>query len=416
MEEYEITPEVLEMMQTEGCLKDIKIDLRKLKNSEASNYYKELCELHPDILKMRETPRWLGPIGYPNYLITRYGELYNLKNKYLSNIFGEKNRKIINLWHNGKVKRYGAASFIIKIFGGAIDKVPEDSKRNLRFLGYPDYTITKSGMIWSHISCRWMGARVSRRGYVYVLLTNSGKTKHCTVHRLVAKAFIPNLYNKPQVNHINGDKTCNEDWNLEWMTNLENFKHAQATGLTDPNKTFSSDDKIHEVCRLISKGAKNREIAKITKVSAQVIGKIREGKNHVAISRHYHFPKPKTIRKQYTKEEILAAIQHMVEGKLNDHEITAATGVRVDTVRQIRKGKKYTHLTKDLDIQPSPGQHGTLPIATIRTICKRLQDGTPVRVLARELSIARSTIQNIYYRTHHRDISKDYVWPKELVA
>lgn len=61
----------------------------------------------------------------------------------------------------------------------------------------------------------------SGSGYMMVMINQS----KIYVHRIVASLFIPNSDNKPQVNHINGDKSDNRADNLEWVTQSENQKH-----------------------------------------------------------------------------------------------------------------------------------------------------------------------------------------------
>lgn len=73
---------------------------------------------------------------------------------------------------------------------------------------------------------RILRPRSTRKGYLIVALCRESKQKNFTVHRLVAKAFIPNPSDLPEVNHRNGDKTDNRVENLEWVTAAENVKHS----------------------------------------------------------------------------------------------------------------------------------------------------------------------------------------------
>lgn len=68
--------------------------------------------------------------------------------------------------------------------------------------------------------------QVARTGYQMVSLYKNGIGKGYSVHRLVAKAFIPNYGNKPQVNHKDGIKRNNYIGNLEWATHSENMYHS----------------------------------------------------------------------------------------------------------------------------------------------------------------------------------------------
>ena len=71
-----------------------------------------------------------------------------------------------------------------------------------------------------------MKASKNNRGYLCIHLKNNGNQKPFMIHRLVAKAFIPNPNNYPQVNHKNENKSHNYVKNLEWCTNKYNSNYG----------------------------------------------------------------------------------------------------------------------------------------------------------------------------------------------
>ena len=99
-----------------------------------------------------------------------------------------------------------------------------------------NYLVFADGKIYSRYTQKILRPGVNSRGYHSIALHANATRKSYLVHRLVAEAFIPNPENKPEVNHINGNKLDNRVENLEWVTTLENAHHAIKTGLCVPKR------------------------------------------------------------------------------------------------------------------------------------------------------------------------------------
>ena len=68
-------------------------------------------------------------------------------------------------------------------------------------------------------------ASITNKGYYRLPLCKCGKVKYFHIHRLVAEAFIPNIENKPTVDHIDRNKLNNIVSNLRWATYKEQNKN-----------------------------------------------------------------------------------------------------------------------------------------------------------------------------------------------
>lgn len=83
---------------------------------------------------------------------------------------------------------------------------------------------------------RIMRLEKMKKGYLRACLSKSGSREKILAHVIVAKMFIDNHENKPQVNHKDGNKQNNKASNLEFVTNKENNNHAWENGLNDHNR------------------------------------------------------------------------------------------------------------------------------------------------------------------------------------
>ncbi len=86
---------------------------------------------------------------------------------------------------------------------------------------------SSKGKKWNKSHPGKVAGAVDEKGYIRVYFEG----RRWKAHRLIASVLIPNPENKPQINHINGNKSDNRLENLEWVTGHENMQHAFSTGL-----------------------------------------------------------------------------------------------------------------------------------------------------------------------------------------
>lgn len=225
-----------------------------------------------------------------------------------------------------------------------------------RIPNYEMYSATTEGVIYSHVNNQGNKREVAykltpvldRDGYHIVGLHH--KTKK--VHRLIAETFIPNPYNYPVVNHIDGCKTNNNISNLEWCTYADNTKHAVSLGLC----TFNSGEEHHaskltdaetiELIKSILAGASNEELAKRFNLHSRYVSLIRHKKRQLNIWEKY-FPNVETVSSsKVANSKDPAKLTAIVNAALGTKESNAAIGrkfgVDSSAISRIRSGNKTT--------------------------------------------------------------------------
>lgn len=159
---------------------------------------------------------------------------------------------------------------------------------------HPNYGFTEDGKVFNLKFNKELKPYISNTtGYYYITLKGAdGKYRPTFLHRVLAKLYIPNPNNLPQVNHKDGNKlNCCID-NLEWVDNRTNTQHGYDNGLTPKGENRYNNvnpvKKIHQVCELLQEGIYNgREIEKITGVKYSTVTQIKYRNNWKDISSCY---------------------------------------------------------------------------------------------------------------------------------
>lgn len=148
------------------------------------------------------------------------------------------------------------------------------------------YKVSNFGSVFSAKSKKKLSICKAKKGYCVCNISKNGNTKTTYVHRLVAKAFIPNPKKKLQVNHIDGNKQNNNIENLEWCTDKENKDHALKNGLiTDQIGESNYASKINKekaltIRKLCNEGDyTQKEISCILNVSKSIVSDVHRRKS-----------------------------------------------------------------------------------------------------------------------------------------
>ena len=120
-------------------------------------------------------------------------------------------------------------------------------------------------------------------GYPIVRLSKGENKTSERVHRIVAKTFIENPDNLPEVNHLDGNKNNNCVENLEWCSSRENKIHAWVTGLTKkpPTSPMIPVTQIYDGCA-IANYISITVAATLLSISSEDICKCCKGKRKTA--------------------------------------------------------------------------------------------------------------------------------------
>ena len=302
-----------------------------------------------------------------------------------------------------------------------IDEVLNADEQHSLIDGYPGYAVTTEGRVFSSKSGHWREMRQSPRrgGYLRVTLRAGEAKRSINVHRLVATAFIPNPENKPQINHINSIRDDNRLVNLAWVTHSENmlhgFKYGHMKSGEHHHKAKLTDDAARQIyLRLLENPALDMQsMADEYNVLKNVIKgiKYRYSYRHVTedlpdihVSDNIGGNRPNA---KLSDEDAVKIYKRFLNGETAP-AIAADYGVKESTVKNIKRGATFKHVTRDL---PKQSQMKRPADDFAHTVCQLLEKGLKSEEIVAEIGnplVNKTTVYDIKRRKTYKKISCNY--------
>lgn len=149
---------------------------------------------------------------------------------------------------------------------------------------FDQYLATASGKIYSIKNKKYLKPQLRAKKYYVVHLRRNGKTITIPIHRIICLVFKKKVQGKDFVNHIDGNKLNNNDWNLEWSTEKGNQRHAVNNNLHAVTKGYgfgnvNVDNGVHVID--IVTGEKYKSISDAAKKNGKDRGHLGECLNGI---------------------------------------------------------------------------------------------------------------------------------------
>lgn len=217
---------------------------------------------------------------------------------------------------------------------------------------FSNYFISDNGVVTSKRAYGDTHVRkqqINNCGYCMIpLIDNEGKKHLKSVHRLVAQVFIPNPDNKPQVNHINGNKRDNHVSNLEWCTAAENTQHAYSSGLIsivegeDHHSAKLTKQAAIDLINCILDGEDNETIAAKFNLHSRYVSLIRGKKRWKSLWESHFRDVIPPISKKLSQRDLDAEgiIKDIFLTTLSNAEIGRKYSIDPSSISKIRTGKR----------------------------------------------------------------------------
>lgn len=248
----------------------------------------------------------------------------------------------------------------IKIFKGVLKIKNVKVNKLYPIPGFKDYYIVKNkNKVFSFKRKKYLKILSDKHGYLYVLLSKNKKRKQMYIHRLQWITFInAEITEGFEIDHIDSDKRNNKLKNLQLLSKRENISKAHKDGRhqygeLSSNSTFSNEE-IHKICFLMSKGYKPKKIIKELNIKntekiryEKVINSIQSGRSWGIISNNYDLTKYQIQKRKVLDICTVKLICKMIELGERNKDIIQKLEVNYDTVSNIRNHKQWKHISEN---------------------------------------------------------------------